>query len=69
MYSLSIFPPEPVEVQTVGPMWILFCTWSPILPSEEIAHIGVSIVKHHSSWFRSTAWIAFVQIWAVGIVT
>jgi hypothetical protein len=30
--------------------------------------IGVGIVNHHSSWFRSTAWIAFVQIWAVGCV-
>jgi len=32
------------------------------------AAIGVGIVNEHSSWFRSTTWIAFVQIWAIGCV-
>ena len=30
--------------------------------------IGVGVVNHHSSWFRSTKWVIFVQLWAVGCV-
>jgi len=30
--------------------------------------IGVGVVNHHSSWFKSTLWVIFVQIWALACV-
>ena len=30
--------------------------------------IGVGVKNQHSSWFRSTKWVVFVQLWAVGCV-
>lgn len=30
--------------------------------------IGVGVTNHHGSWFKSTYWVIFVQLWAVGCV-
>lgn len=30
--------------------------------------IGIGVVNQHSSWFRSTLWIVFVQAWAIGCI-
>jgi hypothetical protein len=30
--------------------------------------IGVGVVNHHGSWFKSTYWVIFVQCWALACV-
>ena len=30
--------------------------------------IGVGVQNHHSSWFKHTGWVIFVQVWAVGCI-
>jgi len=30
--------------------------------------VGVGVKNQHESWFKSTAWIVFVQVWALGCV-
>jgi len=30
--------------------------------------IGIGVKNQHESWFKSTAWIVFVQVWALGCV-
>lgn len=30
--------------------------------------IGVGVQNHHSSWFKHTGWVIFVQVWAAGCI-
>ena len=30
--------------------------------------IGIGVVNHHGSWFKSTNWVIFVQCWALACV-
>lgn len=30
-----------------------------------VAAIGVGVKNHHRSWFQSTIWVIFVNIWAI----
>ena len=50
-------------IQYVVPAFLVYCS-----RKHTRRAIGVGVQNHHSSWFKHTGWVIFVQIWAAGCI-
>jgi len=46
-------------IQYVVPAFLVYCS-----RKQTQKAIGIGIQNHHSSWFKHTGWVIFVQLWA-----